>query len=52
MNRAELLQALTKAELAAFERFYQDRANRLQSEAAQAQREADAARKELKRRKE
>lgn len=48
---AKLFSTLDDAELTAFERYEQGRANELQAKASQAQREADAARKELKRRK-
>lgn len=47
---ARLFSTLDDAELAAFERYEQGRANDLQAKASQAQREADAARKEIKRR--
>lgn len=47
---ARLFSTLDDAELAAFERYEQGRANELQGKASQAQREADAARKEIKRR--
>lgn len=46
-----LFRTLDGAELAAFARYEQGRADELQRKAAVAQREADAARKEIKRRK-
>lgn len=48
---ARLFGYLNEAELEGFERDRQDMANQYQSKAAAAQREAQAARKELKRRK-
>lgn len=45
-----LFKGLSDAEMAAFARYEQGRADELQKMAARAQREADAARKELKRR--
>lgn len=47
---AALFKALDNAELAAFAKYEQGRADELQRRASVAQREADAARKELKRR--
>jgi len=48
---SRLFNILNEAELEGFERDRQDMANQYQSKAAEAQREADAARKELRRRK-
>lgn len=48
---ARLFGYLSEVQLEGFERERQDMANEYQSRAAEAQREADAARKELKRRK-
>jgi hypothetical protein len=48
---AKLFATLDDAEMAGFAAMYQMIADRRQKEARQAQREADAARKELKRRK-
>ena len=47
---ARLFASLNDMELQAFARYEQGRADTLQEKAAKAQREADAARKELKRR--
>ena len=51
MNVAQLLSRLTDEQLAAFARYEQGRADELQSKARRAQKEADMARKMLKRRK-
>lgn len=47
---AKLFNALNDVQLRAFAGYEQDRANELQGKARKAQREADAARKELRRR--
>lgn len=47
---ATLFKSLDVSELSAFARYEQERADELQSKASVAQREADAARKEIKRR--
>lgn len=51
MNREKLFAILDDEELAAFAKYEQGRANDLQSRGLLAQRDADAARKEIKRRK-
>lgn len=50
MALSMLFKGLSDAELAAFARYEQGRADELQAKARKAQREAGAARKELKRR--